>query len=478
MITPILLCGGTGTRLWPLSRASYPKQFSRIFEEQSLFQSAAKRVHGHGFGAPIVVTGSDFRFIATQQLNEVCIDPNAVLIEPAIRDTAPAILAAALYLEAQDPDQVMLVTPTDHFIPDGGAFQKTVQQGEALAKAGSIVTFGIVPTAPETGYGYLELGDAALSPAFKVKAFCEKPDQERAKEMIAKGGYLWNSGLFMATAATIVAAFSTHDPVTLASVRMALAHAHHDLGFLRLSVEAWDPIVANSIDFAIMEKATNTVVIPFEGHWSDLGGWEAIRAESDCDEKGVATTAGVSTYECRDSIFRSEDPDMHLVGIGLADVVAVATKDAVMVAHRDKLNEMKPVLADLKDRGILQATHSKRDHRPWGWFETLSEGDRFQVKRIVVYPNGALSLQSHVHRAEHWVVVAGTATVTIDDRKQLIPENQSVYIPLGAKHRLENTGKVDLHLIEVQTGGYLGEDDIVRYEDIYARDPEKDVNPA
>lgn len=468
MITPVLLCGGSGTRLWPLSRKGFPKQFAKLLGERSLFALSAQRLSGPGFGAPLVVTGSDFRFVVTEQLLDVGIDPSAVIIEPDARNTAPAVIAAALYLAARDPNAMMLIAPSDHAIADGVGFQETVKSGIPAALAGEIVTFGINPTRPETGYGWLELGEGggAVQP---LKRFVEKPDAERACEMLAAGGFLWNAGIFLSTARTMVDAFSAYAPSMLAGVQASLDAATVDLGFLRLNSEAWSKADAISIDYAVMERATNLSVVPFVGRWTDLGGWDAVAIEMGADANGNSLSGGSTAIDCSGTLLRSESDGIELVGIGLDNIIAVAMNDAVLVADRSRAQDVKKAVEALKARGAKQAEAFQTDHRPWGWFETLALSDRFQVKRIVVKPGASLSLQSHMHRSEHWIVVSGTARVTIDSEVRLISENQSVYIPLGAKHRMENPGKVPMVLIEVQTGGYLGEDDIIRYEDVYAR---------
>jgi len=472
MIHPVILCGGSGTRLWPLSRKSFPKQFTPILGTESLFQASAQRFRAADFAAPLVVTGSDFRFIVTEQLSAAGIDPGAILIEPDGRNTAPAVLAAALYLAAQDAEALMVVAPSDHVVPDAAAFRAAVLAGVPAARAGQIVTFGIRPTHAETGYGWLDLagdpGDFSPRP-IPLRGFVEKPDVATAARMLAAGHYLWNAGLFLFSVRTILAAFEQHAPDLLKAGQAALAQARSDLGFLRLDPAAWKQLENISIDYAVMERATNLTVVPFSAGWSDLGGWDAVWREMGPDARGVAASGQTTEIDCADSLLRSESASVEVVGIGLKDILVVATGDAVLVADRSRAQDVKQAVAALKARGAKQAETFPVDHRPWGWFETLVLSDRFQVKRIVVHPGAALSLQSHVHRSEHWIVVEGTARVTIDDTQRLVTENQSVYIPLGAVHRMENPGKVPMVLIEVQTGIYLGEDDIVRYEDVYAR---------
>lgn len=470
MITPVLLCGGSGTRLWPLSRKGFPKQFARLVGEESLFTASAARLSGPGFVAPVVVTGSDFRFIVTEQLLAAGVDPGTILIEPEARNTAPAILAAALYLAQENPEALMLVAPSDHAISDPAAFRAAVESGVAAARAGKIVTFGITPTHAETGYGWLELGrGAADQAAVPLTRFVEKPDATRAAQMLAAGNFLWNAGIFLFSAQSMIDAFAAHAPDMLAPVRASLSAAKADLGFLRLDAASWAEAEAISIDYAVMERAANLMVVPYSAGWNDLGGWDAVAREMGTDANGVSRSGQATAIDCADTLLRSDSEGVELVGIGLSNIIAVAMNDAVLVADRSRTQEVKKAVEALKAKGAKQAEAFARDHRPWGWFETLALADRFQVKRIVVHPGAALSLQSHVHRSEHWIVVSGTARVTINETVQLVTENQSVYIPLGAKHRMENPGKLPMVLIEVQTGAYLGEDDIIRYEDVYAR---------
>ncbi len=473
MITPVLLCGGSGTRLWPLSRKSYPKQFAALTGDTTLFQASAARLSGAGFGAPMVLTNSDFRFIVTEQLAEAGIDPAAILIEPEGRNTAPAVLAAALYLEKSDPDALMLVAPSDHVVPDAPAFRAAVQAGVAAAREGQLVTFGIHPGHAETGYGYLELDEAPGNGAprpLALRRFVEKPDAARATAMVAAGNYLWNAGIFLFSARAILAAFRAHAPDLIAPVQAAVEQGKPDLGFLRLAPGPWAEADDISIDYAVMEKADNLSVVPFAAGWSDLGGWDAVWREAARDQRGVALSGQATALDCDDSLLRSEDDGLELVGIGLKNIIAVAMSDAVLVADAGRAQDVKLAVAALKQKQAKQAESFPKDHRPWGWFESLAMGERFQVKRIVVHPGAALSLQSHHHRSEHWIVVQGTAKVTVDDRVTLVTENESIYVPLGAVHRMENPGKLPMVLIEVQTGSYLGEDDIIRYEDVYARE--------
>ncbi|MEP1207422.1 MAG: mannose-1-phosphate guanylyltransferase/mannose-6-phosphate isomerase [Rhizobiaceae bacterium] len=473
MITPVILCGGSGTRLWPLSRKSYPKQFASLVGEESLFQASTKRLSGPDYAPPVVLTSSDFRFIVTEQLTTVGIDPGAIIIEPEGRNTAPAVLAAALRLYAGNPDSMMLVAPSDHVFPDPAAFRKSVQLGLPAAKAGKIVTFGIHPTHADTGYGYLELSQQpteGVDTCVPLSRFVEKPDAQRAEQMVAAGNFLWNAGIFLFSTKAIIAAFEMHCAEMLSPVADAVENAQTDLGFLRLAPEPWQKVQSISIDYAVMEKARNLMVVPFSHGWSDLGGWESVWRETEPNETGVSTFGQATSIDCKNSLLRSEDDGLEIVGLGLENIIAVAMPDAVLVADISRSQDVKSVVDTLKAQKVRQAESFPRDHRPWGFFDSLALGDRFQVKRIVVNPGAALSLQSHHHRAEHWIVVQGTAEVTINDEVKLVSENESVYVPLGAVHRLANPGKVPVAMIEVQTGTYLGEDDIVRYEDVYARD--------
>ena len=472
MIHPILLCGGSGTRLWPLSRKSYPKQFAKLMGDESLFQASARRLSGDGFAAPVVVTGDSFRFIVTEQLAQIELAAQGILIEPEGRNTAPAILAAAMWIAKIDPQALMLVAPSDHVIPDTDAFAQTVQAAVPRAQAGDLVTFGITPTRAETGYGYLELAadaDAGAMTPQTLARFVEKPDASRAADMLVAGNFLWNSGIFLFTAQVIIAAYSAHAPNLIDAVTASLSGANSDLGFTRLDAAAWGKAEDISVDYAIMEKAANLAVMPFGAGWSDLGGWDAVWLETGPDAQGNVCSDNATAIDCADTLLRSETEGLQLVGIGLDNIIAIAMGDAVLVADKSQAQRVKEAVDALKKRGASQAVQLPRDYRPWGWYESLVIGTRFQVKRIVVNPGAALSLQSHHHRSEHWIVVEGTAKVTVNDEVKLVGENQSVYIPLGAVHRMENPGKVPMVLIEVQTGSYFGEDDIIRYEDIYAR---------
>jgi mannose-1-phosphate guanylyltransferase / mannose-6-phosphate isomerase len=469
LITPVLLAGGSGTRLWPVSRARFPKQFVPMFGEESLFQAAARRFDAAGFAAPVVVTGEDFRFIVAEQLDEARVPAQTLLIEPEGRNTAPCAVAAALLLAMAEPEALMLLVPSDQMVADAAAFRAAVDKGTVAAREGRIVTFGIAPTHAETGYGWLECGVVTHPGVEALTRFVEKPEVVVAEALLADPRCLWNAGVFLARADVLIEAARAHAPQVLAAAEAALVAAETDLGFVRLSATPWTLVESISIDHAIMEKAANLSVVRFDGRWTDLGSWASVWAEAARDDTGTAVQGRATAKGCEGTLLRSDHDGVELIGIGLKNVVAVATRDAVMVADLGSAQSVKLAVETLKARGSRQATAFAHDHRPWGWYETIGAGDRFQVKRIHVHPGAALSLQSHLHRAEHWVVVQGTAKVTVDDSVSLVTENQSIYVPLGAKHRLENPGRVPMVLIEVQTGAYLGEDDIIRYEDRYAR---------
>lgn len=474
-ITPVILAGGSGTRLWPLSRKSYPKQFVPLLEDTTLFQAVARRLSGatehFTFARPMVLTNALFRFIIAEQLTQEGIDPDAILIEPEGRNTAPAILAAALHLAARQPDAIMLVAPSDHVVPDIAAFQDAVGKGLAAIEHGNLVTFGIQPTRAETGYGYLEIAakpDGSGQP-ISLTSFVEKPNTTRAEEMLATGNYLWNAGIFLFAVKDIIAAFERHAPAMVATVRLAVEQAEPDLGFLRLAKEPWEKADNIAIDVAIMELADNLSVVPYDAGWSDLGDWDAVWSHMQPDEQGVSLSGAATALDCRNSLLRSESEGLEIVGLGLNNIVAVAMNDAVLIADKSRTQDVKKVVEALQRKGAVQAETFPKDHRPWGWHESLLIGGRFQVKRITVLPGASLSLQSHFHRSEHWIIVEGTARVTLDGNISVLTENQSIYVPVGAQHRIENPGRISVVFIEVQTGPYVGEDDIIRYEDQYAR---------
>jgi mannose-1-phosphate guanylyltransferase/mannose-6-phosphate isomerase len=473
-IHPVILCGGAGTRLWPLSRRSYPKQFSPLFEGGPLFQRTIARISGQGYAAPLLLTTSEFRFIVAEQVSDAGLEALRIVIEPEMRNTAPAICLAALMVAGTDPEALLLVLPSDHLIRDAAAFHRAVEAGAEAARAGRIVTFGIQPDRAETGYGYLELPeplvDGAGDKAWPFLRFVEKPDAEQAEAMLATGRYLWNSGMFLFRACDILAAFDAHAPEITTACATALAEGREDLCFFRPGGEAYRANPDISLDYAVMEQAGNGMVVPVDCGWNDLGSWKTVWQESPRDADGTAVSGAALAIDCRDTLLMAAGPDQRLVGLGLSNVIAVAMRDAVLVASMDRAQDVRLAVEALKADGAAQAADYPRFHRPWGWYETLTLAPRFQVKRIMVRPGGKLSLQSHQHRAEHWVVVAGTARVTIGQRVEDLGVNQSCYVPLGERHRLENPGTGELHLIEVQSGDYLGEDDITRYDDVYARE--------
>ena len=473
-IYPVMLAGGSGARLWPLSRKSYPKQFSKLIGEQTLFQSSAQRLISSDmldFASHITLTNSDYRFIIGEQLQEIGIDPGPILIEPEAKNTAAAILAASIFAHDKDKNAILLVAPSDHIIPETAAFHEAIRVGLSYVQNQKMVTFGIKPTHPETGYGYLKLTKHPIDDigTSDLEKFIEKPNLQDAKQMLESGHYLWNAGIFLFRSQDMIDAFSTFAPETLALVSKAVNEASEDLGFLRLAKEPWSQLKDISIDYAIMERAQNLVAVPYASKWSDLGGWDAVWSESKPDASGNVTSETAHAIECLNSLLRAESSSQQVVGVGLNNIMAIAMPDAVLVAPKERAQDVKKAVELLKTKEIAQAEMFPKDHRPWGWFESLAIGDRFQVKRICVKPGAALSLQSHKHRSEHWIVVEGTAKITIEDEIKLVIEGQSVYVPLGAKHRMENPGKSSMVLIEVQIGTYFGEDDIIRYEDLYAR---------
>jgi len=463
-ILPVILSGGSGTRLWPLSREAYPKQFLALAGEQTMLQATWQRVAPIAGRAPLVVANEEHRFVAAEQLQQLGVQPQAILLEPMGRNTAPAIAVAALEAMRQGDDAVLLVLPSDHVIADEEAFRAAVLRALPAAEAGKLVTFGIVPSGPETGYGYIKAtGDGDARP---VDRFVEKPDAQTAQQYVQSREYFWNSGMFLFKASRYLAELEKFNPAMLATSRTAWQQARRDADFTRLDKDAFDAVPSDSIDYAVMEKTADAVVVPLDAGWNDVGSWTALRDVSQQDADGNAHHGDVIAIDCRNTYAYGE----RLIAlVGLDDVIVVETDDAVMVGRSDRMQEIKQVVARIKDAGRPEATWHRKVFRPWGAYDSIDNGARFQVKRITVKPGATLSLQMHHHRAEHWIVVSGTAEVTRGDDVLLLTENQSTYIPLGVTHRLKNPGKLPLELIEVQSGSYLGEDDIVRFEDTYGR---------
>lgn len=468
-IIPVILSGGSGTRLWPVSRKSFPKQFWPLISDKSLLVETALRATGAQFGAPIIVTNQEHRFIVAEQLREAGIATPQILLEPVGRNSAPAIAAAALLAAETDPQAILWIMAADASISDSKALAEAVERGAAAAAAQKFVTFGMAPTAAETGYGYIAKGApvAGLAGVFTVEKFIEKPNAAKAAELITSDANYWNSGMFMFTAETILAELDERAPELLAAVRAAMAARVNDLDFIRLGAAEFAAAPDISIDYAIAEKTNKAVVVPASIGWSDVGSWTALQDIAAKDADGNVALGDVFFEDSHNSYARSDGIVTALLGV--KDMVVITTQDAVLVAHKDHTQDVKKIVDRLRKAGRSQADSHNRAYRPWGYYESLGTGERFQVKRIVVWPGQKLSLQKHFHRAEHWVVVAGCAEVTRDSEIHMVHENQSIYLPLGCIHRMANPGKIPLTLIEVQSGPYLGEDDIIRFEDTYGR---------
>ena len=468
-IVPVILSGGSGTRLWPVSRESFPKQLWPLMSDHTLMQETALRARGERFAPPIVVCNHEHRFLIAEQLRAAGITDARIVLEPIGRNSAPAIAAAAVLVAEDDPDAVLWMMAADASIADTQALHVALEAAAVAASTGRIVTFGMNPTAPETGYGYIAQG-APLADApgvFAVTRFVEKPDAATAERLVADGGYLWNSGMFVFTARALLTELDTHAPDILPHIRASVAARHDDLDFIRLGVDAFKACPSISLDHAVAERTSMAAVVPATIGWSDVGSWSALWELGGKDAAGNVAIGDVLLEGARNCYVRSDG--MLAAVVGLSDVVVVVTEDVVLAMHRDQAQDVKKVVERLKAAGRTEAVAHNRTYRPWGYYESLTQGDRFQVKRIVVSPGRQLSLQSHFHRAEHWVVVNGTARVTRDAETMILRENESVYLPLGCVHRLENPGRIPLTLIEVQSGAYLGEDDIVRLEDTYGR---------
>ena len=463
---PVILSGGSGTRLWPLSRGHYPKQFLPLVSENTMVQETLLRLSGlPGLTAPIAVCNEGHRFMMAEQLFEIGAKPAAIILEPVGKNTAPAVAVAAL--SAQSEDDVLLILPADHVISEIEPFQAAVKQAEILAKEGYLVTFGIVPTSPETGYGYIMKDSERVGGAFKVAAFVEKPDLPTAKNYLKSGDYLWNSGMFAFTAGNFLSELEKFHPEMLAVCKKALSAAKSDLDFVRLDKATFSSCPADSIDYAVMEKTDKAAVIPLEAGWNDVGSWSALWEVTEKDMAGNALAGDVLTVDTKNSYIFSENKLVAV--IGAENLVVIETKDAVMVAPKDRVQDVKKIVDELKKQGRNEAEFHRKAYRPWGHYDSVDSGERHQTKRIVVKPGAKLSLQKHHHRAEHWVVVKGTALVTRGEEQILLTENESTYIPLGTVHRLENPGVIPLEIVEIQSGSYLGEDDIVRFSDNYGR---------
>ena len=467
---PVILSGGSGTRLWPMSRKLMPKQFLALLSRHTLFQETALRAQPiEGCLAPIVVCNDEQRFLAADQLREIGIEPAAMMLEPVGRNTAPAIAVAALAAREREPGALLLVLPSDHTITGPEIFRKDALGALRLAQEGYLVTFGIVPDTAETGYGYIERGTPIdkSAAAWKVASFREKPDRASAESFVASGRFFWNSGMFAFQAGKYLEELGRLRPDILAAAEQAHAKSERDLDFVRLDRASFEKCPSDSIDYAVMEKTGNAVVVQTDPGWSDVGTWQALWAVSPQDSAGNVTAGDVQLHDASGCYVRAEK--RHVAAIGVEDLVIVETDDALLVASKARSQDVKEAVSRLDALKRTEHVSHTRVYRPWGYYESVDAGERFQVKRIMVKPQAALSLQMHHHRAEHWIVVSGTAKVTCGDKEYLVAENESTYIPVGVKHRLENPGKVPLYLIEVQSGGYLGEDDIVRFEDRYSR---------
>lgn len=462
MIFPCILSGGVGSRLWPLSRRDRPKQFLPLFNGESLFQKTCKRVNKPGFAAPIVIGSDLHRFQMGEQLSELGIDANTILLEPAGRNTAAPALMAAIIAAESDPDALILLLPSDHLIRQEEVFVDAVHSAEDAARNGCIVTFGITPTEPNTGYGYIKLAPGE-TPVRAVEEFVEKPNSERARQFLKEGSYVWNAGIFLYSAQTMIDAFKTHQPDLCQEITAVMKTRHSDLDFTRLDPQRFKKLDNISIDYAIMENASNVVCAPVAPDWDDLGSWSAIWSVLDKDDNGNTGLGDTRFLDSRNCLAYSHQSLVSV--IGLEDVMVIATGDSVLVAHKDKAQDVKNVVDQLKAEGRHEVDRHPRAYKPWGYTERISSGDRFAVQSMMIKPGKRLSLQSHLHRTEHWIVVSGTVEITIDGHTRLLTENQSAYVPLGARHTLHNPGKIPVRMIEVQSGTYLAEDDILRHAD-------------
>jgi mannose-1-phosphate guanylyltransferase/mannose-6-phosphate isomerase len=467
-IFPVILSGGAGTRLWPLSREMYPKQLLSLTSQLSMLQDTAKRLAGiAGARAPIVVCNEAHRFTVAEQLRALGLESAGILLEPIGRNTAPAVALAALKAQELDPEAIIVVAPADHVIRDARGFQQAAQIAASLAQDGKLVTFGIVAHAPETGYGYIRRGDGQ-GPAYPVAQFIEKPPLDVALQFVASGDYYWNSGMFVFKAARYLAELAAFAPDILEASTAAYRAAKTDLDFVRIDRPAFEACRSDSIDYAVMEKTHDAVVLPLDAGWSDVGSWSSLFDALPSDEEGNVLQGDVLVHDTHDCYVHSTS--RLVTAVGMDDHIIVETKDAVLVAPKERVQDVKELVNKLKKAGRSESAWHREVFRPWGSYDNIDAGERFQVKRLSLKPGGILSLQMHHHRAEHWIVVQGTARVTCGEKTFLLSENESTYVPIGATHRIENPGKVPLHIVEVQSGSYLGEDDIVRYEDSYGRE--------
>ena len=463
---PVILSGGSGTRLWPLSRGQHPKQFLSLVSNHTMLQETVLRLQGiEDLKAPIGVCNENHRFMMAEQLREINIPPAAIILEPIGKNTAPAVALSALAAESEE--DILLILPADHVIADIASFQAAVKNAESLAKEGNLVTFGIVPTAAETGYGYIKRGAENSGVAFEVAAFVEKPDHDTALQYVESGEYFWNSGMFAFKAGRYLEELEKYNPEMLAACRESFATAQVDADFIRLDKAVFSQCPADSIDYAVMEKTNKAVVIPLAAEWNDVGSWSALWDVTEKDESGNAITGDVLTVDTENSYLHSSS--RLIAAVGASNLVIVETPDAVMVAPIDRVQEVKSIVDQLKQQQRSEADLHRKVYRPWGYYDSVDQGERHLTKRIVVKPGAKLSLQKHHHRTEHWIVVKGTALVTKADEQILLTENESTYIPIGVIHSLENPGIIPLEMIEVQSGSYLGEDDIIRFEDKYGR---------